>query len=57
METSDLKRLIERKKQEISDLISIKEVLNLPNEEFQKRLDLMLEDLAKLIKERERKQN
>lgn len=48
----ELEERIERKKKMIADFIRIAERLGMNNEEREKRIDTMLEDLSKLLKQR-----
>lgn len=49
----ELEERIERKKKMIADFIEISEKLKMKPEARQKRIDAMLEDLSKLMKERD----
>ena len=50
MEKEDLENLIRRKEKEIKDLMNFKSWLG--NKQLDKQIDLRLEDLAKLYKQR-----
>ena len=48
----ELERQIEKKKQMIEDYLRLASHLNFGKEAFEKRLDALLEDLSKLMKQR-----
>lgn len=48
----ELEKAIEKKKQDISDYIRISQLLTITKEEREKQLNLMLDDLSKLMKQR-----
>ena len=49
----ELEERIERKKKMIADFLEISERLGMKTKEREKRIDAMLEDLSKLMKQRE----
>lgn len=51
--SKELEERIERKKKQLAEFIAISEKLNMKNKERQKRIDAMLEDLSKLMRQRE----
>ena len=51
MMDEDLKQRIEKKKRDIDDYLRIVELLNVSKEEKEKQLNIMLDDLSKLIKQ------
>ena len=48
----DLENEIERKKKEIEDFLRIVKFTGLPQKEIEKRLDYLLDDLSRLMKNR-----
>lgn len=48
----ELEELINRKKQEIADYLRLSETLKLNGTTIEKRLDMMLDDLNRLMKQR-----
>lgn len=48
----ELEELINRKKQEIADYLRLSETLKLNGTTIEKRLDMMLDDLNRLMKKR-----
>lgn len=50
----DLEERIERQKKKISDYLRIAPVIGISKKDMDKQIDLMLEDLSKLIKQREK---
>lgn len=52
MQDEQLESDIRRKKKQIADFMKIAEVLHFSTEERDKRLDLFLDDLNKLLKQR-----
>lgn len=52
MNQDELEEEIEKKKQDISDYIRISRLLTVTKEERERQLNLMLDDLSKLIKQR-----
>lgn len=49
----ELEERIERKKKMLADFLELSERLGMKTEEREKRIDAMLEDLSKLMKQRE----
>ena len=52
MNQEELEKAIEKKRQDISDYIRISQLLTITKEEREKQLNLMLDDLSKLMKQR-----
>lgn len=52
MKNEELEKEIERKKREISDYLTIVKLLNVTKEEKERQLNLMLDDLSKLLKKK-----
>ena len=55
MENEELKKLIERKEQEIKDLMKLKKFLS--DEHLNEQIDLRLKDLTTLYKQRKKVKN
>ena len=51
--SKELEERIERKKRQIEDFINLSEKLGMRTEAKERRLDAMLEDLSKLMKQRD----
>lgn len=51
--SKELEDRIERKKETISNFLKLAKAMNMSQEEIDKRLDMFLEDLAKLMKQRD----
>ena len=52
MNKEEIEQAIEKKKRDISDYLRIVQLLNVTKEERERQLNLMLDDLAKLMKQR-----
>lgn len=50
----DLEERIERQKKKISDYLRIAPVIGISKKDMNRQVDLMLEDLSKLVKQREK---
>lgn len=50
----DLEERIERQKKKISDYLRIAPVIGISKKDMDRQVDLMLEDLSKLVKQREK---
>lgn len=55
MEQEEIEKAIEKKKKDISDYLRIVQLLNVTKKERERQLNLMLDDLAKLMKQRNEK--
>lgn len=52
MTDKEIEELIEKKKRNISDYLMIAEKLNLDKKTVEKQIDMMLEDISRLMKKR-----
>ncbi|WP_300814498.1 hypothetical protein [uncultured Bacteroides sp.] len=55
MEKEEIKKAIEKKKKDISDYLEIVKLLTVTKEEQERQLNIMLDDLAKLMKQQNEK--
>lgn len=52
MNQEELEKAIKKKKQDINDYIRISQLLTITKEERERQLNLMLDDLSKLMRQR-----
>ena len=55
MKQEEIEKAIEKKKQDISDYLRIVQLLNVTKEDRERQLNLMLDDLVKLMKQKNEK--